>query len=345
MELRQLRYLVSIIDFGSFSRASSQLNIAQPALSRQMTNLEAELETPLLVRSASGVVPTDAGLRLYRQAQAILGQVDQAKMDAKLTQFSEQFAGRVTIGLPASAATILALPLIQRLRERYPGIHIRLIEMLSGHLLEMLLKNRIDLAMQFSDEHVTGLHVEPLLVEDLFVVWCNAESADQPIRFAELANRPMAIPGKPHAMRKLIDRYCLENEIELNVIAEVDSLPALRALAAAGIAHAILPQSALLSQSAMGRPTSPGPLYTRPIVSPTMNRPLSLCRSEGAPRSRAVAAVEEVLRFLVKDLVTTAAWRGVRLHAGLATAAPDKGLMPKPPRRTSAALAGPNRHG
>lgn len=327
MELRQLRYLISIIDFGSFSRASGQLNVAQPALSQQIANLEAELETPLLIRSARGVVPTEAGERLYRQAQSILAQVDQAKSEARLSSFDEQFTGPVSVGLPTSTSTILALPLLQRLAETYPRIRLHLVESLSGHLLEMLLKNRIDLALQFSDEAVTGLQVEPLIVEDLFFVSDDEETDGVPIRFAELAGRTVTIPGRPHAMRTAIDRYCAEFGVELNVIADVDSLPALRRLAAAGVATAILPQSALFE------PTSAGPLYSRPIIEPPVSRPISLCRSEGAPRSRAVEATEEIIRFLIRDLIEEGTWTGVRMNPELAGRLPDKGLRPKRQRK------------
>lgn len=326
MELRQLRYLISIIDFGSFSKASGQLNIAQPALSQQIANLESELEKPLLVRSARGVSPTEAGLRLYRQAQVILAHVEQAKSDIRTSEFAEQFAGQVSVGLPTSTATMVALPYIQRMRSNFPGIQLRMVEALSGHLLEMLLNNRIDLAIQFRSEAVAGLQVEPLLTEDLFWVSSQPETAGQPISLAEMATLPVTLPGKPHAMRYVIDQACQDNKVELNVIADVDSLPALRGIAATGFAGVILPQSALAEASGYG------PVYDRPIE-PRLSRPLSLCRSEGAPRSRAMQAAEEILRFLVKDLVETNVWKGATLDPALANRKPDKSLTPKAKRR------------
>ncbi len=192
MELRQLRYLISIIDFGSFSKASGQLNVAQPALSQQIANLESELEKPLLVRSARGVSPTDAGLRLYRQAQIILAHIEQAKSDVRMAEFAEQFVGQVSVGLPTSTATMVALPYIQRMRSNFPGIHLRIVEALSGHLIEMLLNNRIDLAIQFRSEAAAGLQVEPLLTEELFWVSSEAETKGQPITLAEIAKRRLA---------------------------------------------------------------------------------------------------------------------------------------------------------
>jgi LysR family transcriptional regulator, nitrogen assimilation regulatory protein len=333
MELRQLKYLVAIVDFGSFSRASAQINIAQPALSAQIANLEAELSTSLLVRSSLGVAPTEAGLRLYRQAQSILNQVEQAKSDAKLTGSLDQITGTVSVGFPGSAANIIALPLIEKMRQRYPGIYLRIVETLSGHLLEMLMKNRIDLAIQFTTARMTGLHLEPLVEEDLFLVSNIRETEGKPIRLNDVGDSAVAIPGKPHALRILLDEYCDMLGVSLNVIADVDSLPALRGLAASGLAQVILPYSALVN---VGYDNL---LFSRPIVEPKCSRPVSMCRSEGAPRSRAIQATEEAMRFLIKDLFNDGVWKGMRLAEELAGRAPDPGFALRKPRRFSTDLA------
>jgi LysR family nitrogen assimilation transcriptional regulator len=79
MELRQLRYFVSIVDHGSLSRAALVLHVAQPALTQQLRQLEEELGAQLLHRSAHGVTSTDAGKVFYEHAQAILKQVADAR--------------------------------------------------------------------------------------------------------------------------------------------------------------------------------------------------------------------------------------------------------------------------
>src|ERR1700742_4952264 len=76
MQFRQLRYFVKIVEAGSFSRAASVVHVAQPALSQQVAELEERLGVMLLQRSARGVRPTVAGEILYREASAILHQLD-----------------------------------------------------------------------------------------------------------------------------------------------------------------------------------------------------------------------------------------------------------------------------
>ena len=81
MNLRRLKYFVKIVDIGSLTQAADVLHIAQPALSQQLATLEGEVRQQLLVRTKRGVTPTEAGKVLYRHAQLILRQCDQARVD------------------------------------------------------------------------------------------------------------------------------------------------------------------------------------------------------------------------------------------------------------------------
>src|SRR4051812_13306104 len=108
--LKQARFFVAAVDWGSLSRAAAHLNVAQPALSQQISRLEANLKTELLVRMARGVRTTEPGDRYYRHARTILRQVEGAIADVMETV---PIAGRVAIGLPTSVATILAHPLLK----------------------------------------------------------------------------------------------------------------------------------------------------------------------------------------------------------------------------------------
>ena len=83
MELRQLRYFVKVVEAGSMSRAALDLDLVQSALSQQISRLESELSTRLLQRSAKGVVPTEAGLAFFREAQLVLPHAEQAARAAQ----------------------------------------------------------------------------------------------------------------------------------------------------------------------------------------------------------------------------------------------------------------------
>ncbi len=83
MELRQIRYFVKVVELGSMSRAALELDIVQSALSQQISRLESELSTRLLQRTSKGVVPTEAGLAFFREAQLTLRHAEQAARAAQ----------------------------------------------------------------------------------------------------------------------------------------------------------------------------------------------------------------------------------------------------------------------
>src|ERR1700751_560730 len=106
VNLRRLQYFVKIVDIGSLTQAADILHVAQPALSQQLATLEGEVRQQLLLRTKRGVVPTEAGKILYRHAQLILRQWDQANADMKAA--GQGLSGAVSVGLaPGTAAARL----------------------------------------------------------------------------------------------------------------------------------------------------------------------------------------------------------------------------------------------
>ncbi len=140
MELRQLRYFVRVVEAGSIGRAAMSLGMVTSALSQQISRL--------LQRSASGVVPTDAGLAFFRQAQLALRHADDAVHAAQ----QARLAGHVSVGLSSTTASILGAPFVQAMNQRYPDIRLHLVEALSGHLADMLNGRQLDLAVVFHAE-------------------------------------------------------------------------------------------------------------------------------------------------------------------------------------------------
>ena len=146
MELRQLRYFVSVVRERSFSKASEKLHIAQPALSRQMQLLEEEFGVELLHRTAKGAHATEAGRRFKGLAEFVLNYI--AEIKPTLTQFASEPSGNIVIGLPPSLAFILAPRLVEGTRRRFPLVTLRIIEGFSVFLAEWLEEFRLDLAVE-----------------------------------------------------------------------------------------------------------------------------------------------------------------------------------------------------
>jgi len=168
MNLKQLEYFVSVAELGSFSKAALVLNIAQPALSRQVRLLETDLHVNLLTRTGRGVVLTEAGKRLFDHSVGILQLVARATEDIDATR--DEPSGRIVIGLPPSIGRRLTLPLVEAFRRNLPKARLAIVEGLSTHLTEWIATGRVDLGLIHNPEPNPAIEVTPVLDEVLGLV-------------------------------------------------------------------------------------------------------------------------------------------------------------------------------
>ncbi|PWC39794.1 LysR substrate-binding domain-containing protein [Azospirillum sp. TSO35-2] len=248
MDLRQLRYFAQIVESGSFSKASRCLFIAQPALSQQIAKLEGEVGKPLLNRSSKGITPTENGLALYHHARFVLRQLDQALSIAR--QEVGEIQGMVSVGLPATTVLAIGLPLMKRIREKYPGILLNVVEGMSGHIAHMMRLGQLDIAILFTNDVSSQLESTPLLEEELFVVFPESSGYASPerteISVAEVAQIPLILPTNAHGLRRRVVAEFDKRNLRPNVVAEIDSLSLLMSCVRDGIGATIKPMSALL---------------------------------------------------------------------------------------------------
>lgn len=297
MDVRQMRYFVAAVDAGSLSKAALALSISQPSLSQQIAEIEDELGVPLLLRSWSGVRPTEAGTTMFRHAQAILKQMDQMRVDVKRGEHG--LSGQVAIGLPTSVASLLAVPLFERMRETYPFVHLQIFESMSGYLTELLANGRLDMAVLFRETETRGVSVTPLFNERLSVHGApgigNPRAKSVPL--ALLSGVPLVLPGKANGLRLLVERTFAREGLELNVVCDVDSLPTMLELARRGEVATIL--SGFLK---IGSNTTHKGLLSRYIVKPSLERTVALCRSNAIPETAASRAAQTCLQEIVATL-------------------------------------------
>jgi LysR family nitrogen assimilation transcriptional regulator len=306
VDIRQLRYFIEIVDLKSISKAAARLYVAQPALSQHVAALESELGVQLLVRSTKGVQTTGAGVILYRHARSILRQMDDARRDVQSEAL--EISGVVALGLPTSTAAMLGMPLLRLIHERYPRIHLQLFESVSGYLEELLGSGRLDFSVLPLAAGEREIVVEPILEEELFFVGGVNGRFEHltSIPWALLADVPLVLPSQSQELRHLIDRRFRDEGIEVNVIADIDSLPTLLATAAEGFAGTILSYAAL---ALLPRPIS---LPYRSLF-PKLVRPVSVCRLRSTPITAAAAVIYEALLQLTTDAVASRHWLGAQM--------------------------------
>lgn len=308
MDLRQLRYFTQIVESGSLSKASRQLFIAQPALSQQLSKLEGEVGKPLFNRSARGVAPTENGLALYHHARFMLRQLDQALSIAR--QESGAVQGMVSLGLPATTVSAIGLPLLRRIRERYPSILLNVVEGMSGHLAQMLRTGQLDLAVLFSSDVAPDLAVDALLEEELFVLLPRHSkligARRTSLTIAEAAALPLILPTGTHGLRRRISAEFEQRSLAPRVVAEIDSLSLLMNAVYDGIGATIKPMAAILHEGERGRKWRCLSISDARIA--RRNYLYSLMPDR---LSAAAAAVGAELKETARRLVETGVWRGV----------------------------------
>lgn len=297
MDLKQLEYFVRVAELGSFTRASITLNVAQPALSRRVRQLEVELRQSLLIRNGRGVVLTDAGARLLEHGRGILHQVERAIDD--ITDLRESFAGHVAVGMPPSVARALTVPLIRLARLRLPDATISITESLSTAIQEALQEGRIDVALLYNPTSSPNLHTETVLEEELFLV--SAASTEcgpltSPVLTPhELAKIPLVIPTKPNAIRMQVESELAATGHKPTIAYEVDGVPAILALVADGAG------SAVLSRNAVSTAQEPERFVLRPIEAPTLRSLLAVATSAQRPSTRTQRSMLALVQMAVQE--------------------------------------------
>jgi LysR family nitrogen assimilation transcriptional regulator len=301
MDIRAMRYFVAIVDQGSLTRAAEVVCVAQPALSQQLAALEDEFGVPLVHRSAKGVRPTEAGKTLYRHVRNILRQVEIAGADVRVA--GAEVSGTVAIGLPTTAAAAFGMALVRAVRQRYPQVRLQLFESMSGYISELLNQNRLDFAILFRDTPSRAVEPEPLASEPLYLIGTPPVAAPRTgkrgaaadtVPLKALDGIPLVLPSGSQGLREVVERTFAKAGMNLNVVADLDSLPFLLASAREGLACTILPASSLGDGDAA---------VPRRLIVPELRRTLSLCWPRALPRSNAAEAVAEVLREIVTERI------------------------------------------
>jgi LysR family nitrogen assimilation transcriptional regulator len=297
MNLRRLKYFVKIVDVGSLTQAADLLHIAQPALSQQLATLEGEVGQQLLLRAKKGVTPTEAGKVLYRHAQLILRQCDQAVVDMHAA--SRGLSGSVSIGLaPGTLAATLAMPLLRILRARHPGIVPYLNENYGTTLSELIMSGRMDLGVLYGGRNaVHGLLFVPLLREPLYLVGPGTMPAPaETVDLSVLTQYELYLPRSYNVVRRLVDEAVTAAGLSIRVVAEIESATTLAAVISEGLGATIAPAS--LARELVVECEA----WQSRIVEPVIEAPLALCQSDHLPLSEPAQAVKEILLELVAEI-------------------------------------------
>lgn len=248
MDLKLLRNFLQIAELQSFTKAAAVLHIAQPALSRQVSQLESELGVKLFTRTERGVRLTEAGTMFRQRASGLIDDFQRLRHDVSL--LADEPTGELTFGMPPSMHDTITLPLLRAYRERYPRVLLRLVEGLSVTLNEGVHTGKIDLAVVSSSEPRASLTHTPLVREALFLIGAKAKRlrATGSVPVDALSGLPLILTLKPNALRGIVEDAFKRARLDFLPQMETNSIPLMLDLVEEGGGYTVLPFCAVQGQ-------------------------------------------------------------------------------------------------
>ncbi|GHH40357.1 LysR substrate-binding domain-containing protein [Lentzea cavernae] len=245
MELRHLRYFVAVAEERHFGRAAARLNMAQPPLSQQIQQLEAELGVTLLHRTTRKVELTGAGAVYLERARAVLAAVDDAAAEAQ--RVAKGLQGRLVVGCVGSATYSLLPAFARALRDALPAVDFTFRgEMLAPDQLDSLLGSRIDLALLRPPVDHSAVRVTTVRRDRLIV----ALPEDHPLahrerlEVADLREQDLIVHASRgrSVMHGIVTDLCRSAGFEARIRHEVEETSTLVTFVASGLGVAVVPQ-------------------------------------------------------------------------------------------------------
>lgn len=245
MDIRQLRYFVTVANEGQITRAAKKLNMAQPPLSQQLKLIEEELETPLFFRNSRSVELTEAGMLLYQRAVSILHQIDDTLTEVKET--GDGLRGQLTIGTAKTCALTYLPERIQTFRSQYPLVSFRILDGHPFQVVKLVEDRLVELAIVrfVSDLHLDyeskTLQIEPYVL----LVPKKWEWEPSKISMKDLADIPliMVVRENKYGKYSAFHDACIKQGIKLNIVCECHDATIILSFVAAGMGATVLPKS------------------------------------------------------------------------------------------------------
>jgi LysR family cyn operon transcriptional activator len=244
MDLHQLRTFAAIVDAGGVARAAARLNLSQPAASRQIKILEAELGVPLFDRVGRRVRLTSEGEDLLRFGRRLVAAADALRERAHALKGGH--TGRIKVGATPPMIEALLAPFLAGHRRRHPGVEINIVEDGGAGLAHRLESGELHVAyVPVGDERLRGRLLFPIHV--IAVVpdghpWHRRKL----LVVAQLASERLLLLRRGFASREWFDAACQRANIQSNVLFESNAHNAIVGLTAAGHGVGILPSTVRL---------------------------------------------------------------------------------------------------
>lgn len=295
MDLDLLRSLVAVANAGTITEAAGRLGITQPALSRRVQQLEGEFGAELLSRSRKGAQLTELGRRVEREARVLIDRYDSLK--AEVTSHHNVERGTVRVGGGATAVSFVLPDAIARFQREFPLVHFHVKEAGSSEIASDVVDGRLELGLVTLPVRTAGLEIEPLVDDHIVLIAApdNPLADEAQIPVADLDGQNFVGFEGNSAIRQIVDASLREAGVEINVVMELRSIPAIVRMVATTGSLAFVSQLGVHGQELVREIAVEGLTITRRLglvrrraysLSPAGTRFAERLAAEVSPRER-----------------------------------------------------------
>lgn len=297
MDLNLMRSLVAVADTGAITEAGNQLGLTQPALTRRIQQLESEFGAQLLSRSRKGAELTALGKRVEREARVLIDRYDTLKKE--IADHEDASIGSVRIGGGATAVSFVLPNAIANFQREFPGVRFHVKEASSSEIASNVADGQLDLGLVTQPLRTAGLEINPLVDDDIVLVAAanNPLANRRTLDVAELDGQNFVGFEGGSAIRQLVDASLREAGVEINVIMELRSIPAILRMVVTTDSLAFVSQLGVAGQTLVSE------LETKDL---TISRRLGLARRKGEKLSQVTEQFAQRLQDQVNSNLLSA---------------------------------------
>ncbi|MEQ7918680.1 LysR family transcriptional regulator [Xanthomonas sp. WHRI 1810A] len=289
VEMGDLRALVAVAELGSFSAAARELHLSQPALSRRISKLEANLGVRLVERTTRRVELTATGRDFARKARQVVNTFEESLLG--IGEGTGRIRGEVTVACVPTAVKQCLLDVVKAYRQRYPQILVRVLDDGASDVLSTVVRNEADFGINYIGVQEANLEFIPIFKEQ-FVMVCrhdHALASRAHVTWAELKKHDYIAVTKASGNRLLLDLALADIPDLPEPICEARHVRTVVDMVVAGLGVAAVPALAVLPHFA-----EPA-LRAIPLTRPTVHRTIGLIKRRGRVLSPAAERLYQMI--------------------------------------------------
>jgi DNA-binding transcriptional LysR family regulator len=291
INLDQIRALITVQECGSITAAAVQLHLSQPAVTKQISELEARFGLKVMAKVGRRTLLTPAGLELVELGRHLLEEAE--AVTTAMRRHSEGWLGRVRIGMSMTMLTHFVPPILRQIRDDHPTIELSIKTALSAEIAAKVFANELDIGIVTLPVLETSLSIAPYFRDELRAVLPLHYDAPDVVTPRYLAAQPLILGNRSSALRKMLTAWFAAADLELpKPVMELDNIDGMKSVVGAGLGLSVVPS---LSLSGLSAKDHLAPHFIVRPLDPPIARTIGLIERADKQEDRAFAYVREAL--------------------------------------------------